>query len=330
MRFLLLRFAAFVGLLAYLSLAASAQQPELPQQPAAPAGPPATRPVQAPPIGPELVLGHTYRVETTQGTTFTGQLISMSLVEVEFDSPELGRITLLREQLRRVTDQNPALLGVAQRPSYFDIGNGNRLFNAPTGRTLRKGEGTVLSTYLVFVGGEYGITDNISIQASASLIPTVPLSEQLFVISPRFSVPLNEELYVGGGLIYANISIDGNTNGTAGIVYGAATYGGADTNLTLGVGYAFAGGDLERLPIFQLGGQKRISRRTSLISENYIVAEQGANGLGLYGVKFHWPRTSLGLAALYAYESFPGGTDFATTYVIPVYIDFAYRFGKTR
>ena len=59
---------------------------------------------------------------------------------------------------------------------------------------------------------------------------------------------------------------------------------------------------------------------------------------GLYGIKINWNRASLGLGAVYAYEfeyennygygtQTQGGTGFST-YILPVYYDFTFRFGK--
>ena len=90
----------------------------------------------------------------------------------------------------------------------------------------------------------------------------------------------------------------------AGLGYGALTYGGADDNLTFGLGYGFVQGDIGSTPVLLLGGQKRISRRVSLVSENYILADSRAGMGGLYGIKINWRRTSLGLGAAYVY-SFP-------------------------
>lgn len=307
-------------------------------------------PTSASPTTNEYLLGRTYRVETTKGTTFTGSLVGLSLNGLEFDSPELGHISLQRDQVRHADLQGEAP-GRA-KAGYYDIGNGTRLFNAPTARGVRRGEGTLLTTYLFFVGGEYGITDNFSIGATVSLIPGVSLSQQAFVLSPKFTAPISEKVHLGAGVIYANVPFDGSNSGGAGIGYGALTYGGADDNLTVGLGYGFTSGEIGKTPVIQLGGQKRISRRISLVTENYIVADSRAGLGGLYGIKFNWRRTSLGVAAAYAYlyshdeqqinytynpntgayipytSTQHVDSQFAATYIIPVYLDFAFRFGK--
>ena len=54
-------------------------------------------------------------------------------------------------------------------------------------------------------------------------------------------------------------------------------------------------GGYRRTPVLQVGGQKRISRRVSLISENYLIANSHAGFGGLYGAKINWRRTSLAL-----------------------------------
>jgi hypothetical protein len=324
--------------------------------------PPVTVPAPTPVFNDTYQLGRTYRIETVQGTTFTGQLVSMSLTTLEFDAAELGHVRFEREQIRRAdlvgqalpAPRGPVEPGVASRRSdYYDIGNGNRLFFAPTARGLRKGEGTLQDVDVYLVGVNYGITDNFSLGGYVSVMPFLSPNEQFLVLTPKFSFPLSEKVHVGAGLLYVRVpNFDSNGGGTgAGIGYGAITYGSADNNLTFGLGYGFVEGNIGSTPILQIGGQTRVSRRISLISENYIVADSKAGMGGLYGIKINWRRTSLGLGALYFY-SFPydekssytyynnngqpvnysqtfrsGGEGFAT-YVVPVYIDFTFRFGK--
>jgi hypothetical protein len=322
---------------------ARAQQPALPAPGGLPSG------VPSPAASEEYLLGRTYRVETTQGTAFTGTLVSMSLTALEFDAQELGRISLGRGQIRRADLQGPVAVGAFAKPGYFDIGNGNRLFFAPTGRGLRKGENSLQAVSLYFFGGNFGVTDYLSLGGYVSLIPGIGLGNQFVLLTPKVSLPVSEKVHVGIGALYLRIpDFDGSLDRAygAGILYAAATYGSADNNVTAGLGYGFFDGEVGSTPILQVGGQKRVSRRVSLISENYIVADARAGMGGLYGIKINWRRTSLGLGAAYVY-TFPydetetyfngnqnvsqtyrrGGEGF-TTYVIPVYYDFTFRFGK--
>ncbi|OGX81732.1 hypothetical protein BEN48_05740 [Hymenobacter glacialis] len=324
--------------------------------------PPTTTPPAAAPLPEETyLLGRSYRVETMKGTTFTGTLVSMSIDKLEFDAQEMGRISLERNQIRRADLQGPATAGVGNKPGYFDIGNGNRLFFAPTGRGLRKGENSLQAVTLYLIGGNFGITDKISLGGYVSVIPGLSISDQLLVLTPKISFPVSEKVHVGAGVLYVRIPDFGGGSGYtygsgnsgsygAGIVYGAATYGSVDNNVTAGLGYGFFEGEVGSTPILQFGGQKRVSRRVSLISENYIIADSKAGMGGLYGIKINWRRTSLGLGAAYlatfphdrteSYTEYNGsqyvtttrtyrqGGDFFTSYIIPLYYDFTFRFGK--
>ena len=359
--------SVYYGLLLACPLGATMAQTAPPVLNPAPTAPPATAPVpapappaQAPPAsaGPEsqaygpYLLGRTYRIETMQGTSFTGTLISMNLTALEFDAKELGTIKLERAQIRLAELQRPVAAG--GRKDYYDIGNGNRLFFAPTGRGLRKGEGTLQDVSVYFLGVNYGITDNFSVGGYMSIIPFIGLDDQFIAITPKFSFPVSDKVHFGAGLLYVRTpNFDGNDGSSgAGIGYGALTYGGADNNLTLGLGYGFVTGDIGSTPIIQVGGQTRISRRVSLISENYIIADGSAGMGGLYGVKLNWRRTSLGLGAGYlytfaheetsSYTYYPGTGPPVTvtqtqqipagggsTYILPIYYDFTFRFGKT-
>ena len=281
------------------------------------------------------LLGRVYRVETMQGTTFTGTLVSMSLTALEFDAKELGNIKLDRAQIRQADLQGP--VAASARSGYYDIGNGNRLFFAPTGRGLRKGEGTLQDVDVYFLGVNYGVTNNFSIGGYLSLVPGLDVSDQVLVFTPKLSFPVSDKVSFGAGLLYLRVPTDNSSVG-AGIGYGALTYGSADNNFTVGLGYGFFEGDIGTTPILQVGGQTRVSRRISLLSENYIIADSQAGMGGLYGLKFNWRRTSLGVAGgylyvfnrkpdPYSYNSSPQQS-FYTSYVVPVYVDFSFRFGK--
>lgn len=265
-------------------------------------------------------VGRRYRVTLRTGTAFDGELIARRPAQLEFRTSDLGIVQVERANLLRLDELNAVL---ARRPaSWFDIGNGNRLFFQPTARNLRRGEGSVQSINLVLLGGNYGITDNFSVGLLTSVVPGVSPSEQFIAFTPKAAARLSEQWHVGAGALYLRAAGE-----SAGILFGNATYGSADDNLSLGLGYGFVSGEIGSTPVVQLGGQKRVSRRISLISENYLIADSEAGMGGLYGIKINWRRTSLGLAAAYVLPYSADDTGF-TTYIIPFYIDFTFRFGK--
>ncbi|GAA4360892.1 hypothetical protein GCM10023185_27670 [Hymenobacter saemangeumensis] len=288
-----------------------------------------------------FVLGRSYRIETRDGTTFSGQLVGMTMTALDFDSPALGKVTVQRVNITGVQDLEgtSAPSRIAGARKYYDIGNGNRLFFGPTARGLRQGEGTLQDVDVYLLGFNYGISNNFSMGGYMSIVPGLSLTEQLLVLTPKLSFKVRENLHTGAGLLYLRVPA-GNGDGVGvGIAYGVITTGSADNNFTAGLGYGFVDNEIGSTPIIMLGGQTRVSRRVSLLTENYIVADAEAGMGGFYGMKLSWRRTSLGLGALYFY-SFPYTEDygsgfrverpgrFFSTYLIPVYIDFTFRFGK--
>lgn len=297
-----MRFLLLAGCLV-LSLVARAQQPALPGAPLPP-NPTVPAPVAATPT-PGEVIGQTYSVELRTGTSFIGVLRAITPQDLTFDTKDLGTVTIQRLNVRELL----ALSTEQTRRGYDDVGNGTRLFFAPTARNLRKGEGYVQDIDVYLVGANYGITNNISIGALVPIIPGLGLN--IFAITPKVSVPVAEKFNVGAGVLYANAFGYGG-----GIGYGVATYGTADNNLTAGLGYAFGNGETSSTPVVVVGGAVRVSRRLFLIDETYIV-DQGVGGL--LGVRIAAARASGSLGLVYATKL--GG-------IYPAYLEFAYRFGK--
>jgi hypothetical protein len=217
-----------LGLLTLLTAPVWAQQPALPGAPQpstmpSPSGnTPAPTPLPTPLANPrQEIIGQMYSVELRSGTNFLGTLQAATAQDLTFTTKDLGTVTVLRTNLRQLT-----LLTPKQASLGFDnVGNGTRLFFAPTARNLRKGEGYVQDIDIVLLGINYGITDNFSIGA---LVPIVPgLGLNVFALTPKLSIPVNDKLAFGVGTLFA--VVDGSTGG---IAYGVATYGSADNNVT--------------------------------------------------------------------------------------------------
>ena len=254
---------------------------------------------------PEL-LGRSYSVELRSGTVFTGVLQTASPEALEFATKDLGVVRVQRPDLKRLE-----LLTVAQAAKgYTDVGNGTRLFFAPTARNLRRGEGYLQDIVVYLVGVNYGVTDNISVGA---LVPIIPgLGANVFAFTPKVSAAVTEKFNVGVGVLYARAFSYGG-----GIGYGVGTYGTADDNVTLGVGYGFADGfGTSSSPVVLVGGAKRVSRSVSLLNETYIVS--GGFG-GLIGGRLQGGRYGGSLGFIYG--SFADG-------IYPAYLEMTYRFGK--
>lgn len=276
---------------------------------------------------PEIV-GRSYSVELRSGNSFIGVLRAATSEELEFETKDLGSVRVQRTNLKDFV-----LLSAEQaRRGYDDVGNGNRLFFAPTARNLRRGEGYVQSQEIFLLSVNYGVTDNFSMGALATVFPAAG-SDNFIGLTPKLSFPLAEKVHVGAGalVLFAN-------GGTGGVTYANATYGSADHNLTAGVGYGFAGGiGFSSTPVLVLGGATRVSRRFSLLNETYILRERNSNSTaalvaGIVGVRVAGPRISGGLGLVYAiisYDDSQFSSDVNNSGVYP-FAELTVRFGKKK
>jgi hypothetical protein len=319
MRFLLL----FGGLL--LAGSAWAQQPVLPGAPQVPA-PQATpalgsvRTSELPVtsvVGRHEVIGQVYSVETAGGTLFTGTLRAATEETLTFETKELGVVTLQRANLRQLS----SLTSEQVRRGFDYVGNGTRMFLAPTARNLHQGEGDVQVIDIFLTGINYGVTDNISV---GLLVPIIPFVGVPFVaVTPKVSVPISDKFHVGAGILYGFTTGFGGGGGSAGVGYGVATYGTADTNISFGLGYGLGSDGIGGSPVGVIGANVRVARLFSLVNETYIADFGSGGGLaGLAGLRYASPRFSSSLGMLY-FTAGSGG-------LYPAYLDVSFRFGKVK
>ena len=278
-----------------------------------------------------LFIGRSYSVELRSGNHFIGMLRTISADELEFETKDLGRVRVQRSDLKEM-----ALLTPEQaRRGFDDVGNGNRLFFGPTARNLRRGEGYVQNMEVFLLSVNYGLSDNFSMGVMATIIPEAG-GNNLFALTPKFSLPVSEKVRVGVGAMVVF-----TRGGSGGIAYGNATYGGADHNVTAGLGYGFAGyGSFARTPVVMLGGATRIGRRISLLNETYVLRESSPYRTatlvaGIIGVRVAGPRVSGALGVLYAHTSYSDSYYSGNTYrseegAAYPYAELTVRFGKIK
>lgn len=151
--------------------------------------------------------------------------------------------------------------------------NATRLFFGPTGRMLKKGEGYLANHWLFFMDGYAGITDRFTIGGAMTLLPSDNfIKNNIYFISPKVAITQSDNLNtaVGVWLGTAPFSSDAGSVNSFGIAYGVATWGGPDGAVTLGGGYGFAEGKAARNPMAMFGATRRLSKKLSFVTENWL------------------------------------------------------------
>ncbi len=226
--------------------------------------------------------------------------------------------------------------------NWFANPNATRYFFAPSAIPLKKKEGYFQNAYLIANSVNIGLTDNISI-GGGIVIPV------LFYVTPKFYYQVHKNLYVGAGVLFTQAFIT-ELNLSAGIGYGLITAGNREHNVTFGTGYGFARTDSSykatKMPIITINGMTRISKRISLLTENWIIprsiynVEQTVNDPN--GMVYHEmvpvPKDYYTFAGSLGLRIMPGiktSIDFSvvgfkpdpyTGYLFLPYLDFVYKF----
>jgi len=236
-----------------------------------------------------------YAARLVSGTTVVGRIDDARADPLVMQT-ENGTLTIPRARIAELR----AVATVRLREGVYWPPNPNetRLLFAPTGRMLKPGEGYYSNTYLFLQQFAGGMTSRFTLGGGFSLIPSDDFSDNIFYVTPKLGIYNSERTNVAVGVLAAIVPGE-DTDGTFGIAYGVATFGTPDAQLTTGAGFGYAQGRFAQDPVLMVGGEKRLSRRTAFISENYIfpTAEE-SNNIVSYGLRFFGDRLSVDFALL--------------------------------
>ncbi|HET9571186.1 MAG TPA: hypothetical protein VFP20_07260 [Bacteroidales bacterium] len=236
----------------------------------------------------------TYQVELKDGSEFIGTILSFDSTNLEMKTSSISNIQINRSSIRKMKTIETKMLfkGAVGIPNP----NTTRYFFAPSAFNLKKGEGYYQNTYLILNSINYGITDHFSIGASLELISTFSNFGQdwspIYLITPKIGYQVAKNVNVGAGVLIANMGFTGGLQ----LVYGLLTYGNPENNVTLALSTGFADGEYLKDAPFTLNGMFRLGRKTTFITENWIVPGSGA--LYSYGVRFFGTKIAVDLGFL--------------------------------
>jgi hypothetical protein len=227
------------------------------------------------------------------GSTLIGRVVEVTSSTLRFTTA-FGTSAVPRDAVRRVRIVSSSAMHAAEL--WPEDPSRTRLFFAPTGRTLRRGETYFGDAYILFPTIQTGITDLVSLGGGVSIIPGLSLDEQLYYLTPKVGVLASPSLNVSVGALIAGVG-RASSESPVGLGYGVATFGGADASVTTGAGFGFSRASTSQA-ILMLGGERRVSRSIALLSENYLYTGNGRSGLVSAGVRFMGERLAVDLAGV--------------------------------
>lgn len=197
-------------------------------------------------------------IQLVDYSEYEGRLFNITNDTIHIEHPYFG---VIKFPLRYVIELENLSI------KKYSAGNPNatRYLFAPSAFPLTKGEGYYQNTYILVNSANYGVTNRLSLGGAVVL----PLAAY---INARYSIPLSEKWYSSFGIITGGV-----INGEAGfaIPFGNISYGNFESNLTLGVGQPFLFSSSQpgpsEFPLVAISGMKRIGKRLSLVTENWII-----------------------------------------------------------
>lgn len=233
----------------------------------------------------------TYFIETNDGNIYTGQILSEDSVKILFKADKLGEINILKSDIKKIDPLD--MEKVRGEKYWYDNPQSTRYFFSPNGYGLKKGEGYYQNVWVLVNSFAVGLTDGFSI--GGGLVPLFLFAGSPTPVwfTPKFSIPISKDkLNLGGGALIGTVLGEENTG--FGILYGITTMGSKDNNVSIGLGYGYAGGDWARSPMINLNAMFRTGARGYFLSENYYIQTAGTNAV-ILSVGGRWIIKDAGL-----------------------------------
>jgi hypothetical protein len=220
-----------------------------------------------------------YHIETTDGNEFVGRVTSENSEFLMLVVEEIGTLTIYKSAIKRITEVETRQMHDGKL--WFENPQAARYFWAPNGYGLRKGEGYFQNVWVLFNQVSYGLTNHFSIGVGLMPLFLFGGAETPIWVTPKFSFPVvKDKLNIGVGTLFATVT--GVENSSFGVLYGQATLGSRDKNMSLGIGYGYSSDTFSSMPVFNISGVVRTGQRGYFITENYVISSAGEVGVILF------------------------------------------------
>ena len=268
-------------------------------------------------------------VETTDGTSLSGTVLSENAKTIVLETKSLGTVTIQKSHIKFIKELddtsfvNGSFRFENPSASYYVLG--------PSSFSLKKGEVNYQNYYIVGQSVTVGITNQFSISAGTELL--TPITDRkpprTYFVAARTNYRIAENFGIGLGILYVQNNKTGivQSKSQYGIAYGQATFGKKNHNATLGIGWSYRNtysiyrytgesytdkGVMDK-PIVSFSAMTRVSKRLLLTSETWLFPEVDSyrdrnglptrsvysyNGVTAYGVRFIGEKMSIDLGFL--------------------------------
>ena len=217
-----------------------------------------------------------YYIQTTDGNTYRGQILSRDSLIILFNLERFGEHSFLKTEIKKLEPLDKEK--VVDNEYWMDNPQATRYFFSPNAYGLKKGEGYYQNVWVMVNSFAVGVTDYFSIGGGVVPLFLFAGSPTPVWSTPKFSIPVARDKFnLGGGALMGTVLGEEDTG--FGILYGRSTLGSKDKNVSLGLGYGYAGGSWAKAPMINLNTMIRFGPKGYFISENYFIQTEGTTAL---------------------------------------------------
>lgn len=256
-------------------------------------------------------------VRLLDGSTLIGRITVVTADSIRLRLAQ-GELTLARSGVRMVRQVPSSALRNGEY--WFENPHSTRLLFSSTAFPLEKGSGYYSNAWLFMHTFALGINDRFTLGGGGTSIPGVALTDNLFYLLPKYTVLNGERTKVALGALIGFFPFTrvNDEVTTGGLLYAVGTTGSRESNLSVGLAWGYAQDEVTTNPGLMIGGQARVGRRFSLISENWFMPIGGeTEGVVSYGLRFLGENLSVD----FAWVSLLGSGNFSVPW-----LGFAFRF----
>ncbi len=217
-----------------------------------------------------------YYIQTTDGNTYRGQILSHDSLSTLFNLDKFGEHRFMKTEIKKLEPLDKEK--VVDNEYWMDNPQATRYFFSPNAYGLKKGEGYYQNVWVMVNSFAVGVTDYFSIGGGVVPLFLFAGSPTPIWMTPKFSIPVARDKFnLGAGALMGTVLGEEETG--FGILYGISTLGSKDKNVSLGLGYGYAGGDWAKAPMINLNTMIRFGPKGYFISENYFIQTEGTTAL---------------------------------------------------
>ena len=209
-----------------------------------------------------------YRIETKDGNSFTGYILSQDSSILTIKTERSGEFKIPLDEIQSKTE----IYGVriVKDRMYATNPQSEHYFWAPNGYGLRRGSSCYQNIWVLYNQVSLGVSNNLSLGAGILPLFLFAGAPTPFFVVPRISIPVvRDKLNIGTGAFLGTVLVE--DPGGFGLLYETTTFGSRDKNVSLGFAYGFVQDKWMARPAINLSVMLRTGPKGYFITENYAI-----------------------------------------------------------